>query len=185
MNKEFVEYPEQVLPRLRYRHCPMCQSTLTTGIIDDDNIRRVRCPACGWVHYPANAVGVNVVVRFGENGLVALLPPNEPLTAPAALPSGHVEYGESPEEAAVREVREETGLVVKVVCALGWQFYRNAGYPGPMVSFFFEAQAVSGQLSGSQEGQVRVYPIKEFPPISPNRGGSQAAFAAFKKYYGL
>ncbi len=185
MNEEFVEYPEPVLPRLRYRYCPMCRTALTTGTIDDDNIRRARCPACGWVHYPANAMGVNVVVRVGEEGLVAVLPPNEPTAAPAALPSGHVEYGESPEDAAVREVREETGLVVAMVRALGWQFHQNPGYPGPMVNFFFEVRAVGGQLLGSQEGHVRVYPIEAFPPISPNRGGSLAAFAAFKMFYDL
>lgn len=119
MNEEFVEYQGPVLPRLRYRYCPMCRNALTIGTIDDDNIRRPQCPACGWVHYPANALGVNAVVRVGEDGLVALLPSNEPAAAPAALPLGHVDYGESPEEAAVREVREETGLVVEVVRALG------------------------------------------------------------------
>ena len=185
MNEEFVEYQGPVLPRLRYRYCPMCRTALTIGTIDDDNIRRPQCPACGWVHYPANALGVNAVVRVGEDGLVALLPSNEPAAAPAALPLGHVDYGESPEEAAVREVREETGLVVEVVRALGWKFHPNPGYPGPMVNFFFEVRAVGGQLLGSQEGHVRVYPIEDFPLISPNRGGSQAAFAAFKMFYDL
>ncbi len=36
-----------------------------------------------------------------------------------SLPKGHVEAGESPEEAAVREVAEETGITGRVVGPLG------------------------------------------------------------------
>jgi 8-oxo-dGTP pyrophosphatase MutT (NUDIX family) len=36
-----------------------------------------------------------------------------------SLPKGHIEHGETPEQAAVREVTEETGIVAAVVTALG------------------------------------------------------------------
>lgn len=35
------------------------------------------------------------------------------------LPKGHIDEGESPEEAAVREVREETGLQARICAPLG------------------------------------------------------------------
>ncbi|MCL6445223.1 MAG: NUDIX domain-containing protein [Alicyclobacillus sp.] len=180
MSSEVIEYSSIVLPRLRYQYCPMCRMPLATAVINDDGIRRVLCTACGSVHYATNAMGVNVVIKVGEDGIVALLPPNEPKETPAALPSGHVEYGESPAEAAVREAKEETGLDVEVVRCLGWEFKRNSGYPGPMVSFFFETKAVGGRLVDSEEGRVRVYPINAFPDISPNRGGSLNAMRLFK-----
>jgi ADP-ribose pyrophosphatase YjhB (NUDIX family) len=36
-----------------------------------------------------------------------------------SLPKGHIEDGETPEEAAVREVEEETGIIGRVVAPLG------------------------------------------------------------------
>ena len=149
----------------------MCTARLEVRT-DEDDTARTTCPACGWEHYYSNAVAVNVVVRVGDDKLVALLPPRAQPTAPAALPGGHVEYGESPEEAAVREAKEETGFDVEVTHFLGWYFDKPVGYPGPVVSFMFEAAvATGGAPKGSAEGEVRVFPINEFPEISPKPPG--------------
>jgi len=56
-----------------------------------------------------------------------------------ALPKGHVDPGESPIEAAEREVREETGIVAEPVCELGESryWYRRDGHTiGKSVAFF-------------------------------------------------
>jgi 8-oxo-dGTP pyrophosphatase MutT (NUDIX family) len=56
-----------------------------------------------------------------------------------ALPKGHVDPGESPVEAAAREVREETGVVAEPVCELGESRYwyrRNGRTIGKTVVFF-------------------------------------------------
>jgi 8-oxo-dGTP pyrophosphatase MutT (NUDIX family) len=56
-----------------------------------------------------------------------------------ALPKGHVDPGESPIEAAQREVREETGLHAEPVCELGESryWYRRDGKTiGKRVAFF-------------------------------------------------
>jgi ADP-ribose pyrophosphatase YjhB (NUDIX family) len=173
-----LPYAETIPDQLRFQFCPLCRTSLSRKTINDDGIARVCCPNCGWVHYPANSLGVNVVVRM-DDGVVALLPPGEPEDSPAALPGGHVEYGECPEEAAVREAREETGLDVEVVRCLGWCFERHASYPGPMVSFMFETRAIGGTLRGGEEGTARVYPIELFPVISPNRCGSKRTMLAY------
>ena len=156
----------------------MCTARLEARI-DEDGTARNTCPDCGWEHYFGNAVGVNVVVRVGGDKLVALLPPDARPEAPAALPGGHVEYGESPEEAAIREAKEETGFDVDVTHFLGWYFDKPDGYPGPVVSFMFEAAVTGGKPKGSAEGDVRVYSIDEFPEISPGRLGSRWALEAF------
>jgi 8-oxo-dGTP pyrophosphatase MutT (NUDIX family) len=53
-----------------------------------------------------------LVVRGGEVLLIA------PRAGRWQLPKGHVEPGEAPPEAAVREVREETGVWARVVTPL-------------------------------------------------------------------
>jgi 8-oxo-dGTP pyrophosphatase MutT (NUDIX family) len=80
-----------------------------------------------------------VVVR-GEQ-LVAIVPTRRAADGSRvlALPKGHVDPGETTIEAAVREVREETGIVAELVCELGESryWYRRDGRTiGKTVAFF-------------------------------------------------
>jgi len=60
-----------------------------------------------------------VVVRGSE--LVAIVPTRRAADGSKvlALPKGHIDSGETPIEAAQREVREETGIVAEPLCELG------------------------------------------------------------------
>jgi ADP-ribose pyrophosphatase YjhB (NUDIX family) len=175
-----LEYPEKVIPPFRYQYCPMCKTPLIRRVIFDDNIPMVTCPACNWIYTQSNVTSVVSVVTCKE-GIVTILPPGLPAETPAALPAGLIEYGESPEDAAIRETREETGLESEIVRSLGWIFVRYfAGWPGPMVQFMYEARRTGGELRGSQEGMARIYPIDAFPGIvCPERTGSWNAINAY------
>ncbi len=162
---------------LRYRRCPMCAGQLANAW-DADGLFRPTCADCGWVYYPPNVLGVAVVVTTPE-GIVFLLPPGEPAEAPAALPAGCVEFGETLEEAAVREVREETGLEVEIVRELPGRLFRRDLDVGPMLQFGFEARMVGGQLRDGAEGRAAVFREGEYPAISPRRQGSRHAWAAY------
>ncbi|MEO8260513.1 MAG: NUDIX hydrolase, partial [Acidobacteriota bacterium] len=59
-------------------------------------------------------VGVGAVVLDGEGRLLLAKRAHAPLKGEWSLPGGGVELGETLEAAVAREVREETGLVVKV-----------------------------------------------------------------------
>ena len=90
-------------------------------------------------------------MAVADSGIAAIAPPGED---GVGLPAGLVEYGESPEDAAVREVLEETGLQSKVTECLGWHFFPLASWSGPMVQFFFVAEVFGGDLKGLDFGQA-------------------------------
>jgi 8-oxo-dGTP pyrophosphatase MutT (NUDIX family) len=90
-----------------------------------------------------------VVVR-GEQ-VVAIVPTRRASDGSPvlALPKGHVDPGESPLQAAAREVREETGVLAEPVCELGSSryWYRRDGRPVPKTVTFYLFTYLSGDTA--------------------------------------
>ena len=85
---------------------------------DDHGSDRPTCPSCGFVYYhnPVPAAGV-VLTRDGEVLMVKRR--YAPRAGAWCLPSGFMEYGETPERCALRELREETGVRGRLTGLLG------------------------------------------------------------------
>ena len=171
-----LTYPTFTLPSLRYKFCPMCTTALS-GTLDEEGILRAQCPTCGWTHFPCNVQTAQSVITTPE-GVVFLLLDGAPPHCAAILPGGAVEYGETPEEAAVREAREETGLEVEIVRGLGRTFYRDFPF-GPTLGFMFEARMVGGTLRDGLEGRAAIFREGEFPIICPELKLSRSALDAY------
>jgi len=77
--------------------------------------RTIRCPHCqNEVEIYRNPIPtVDIIIEIESKGIVLIKRKNPPHGW--ALPGGFVDYGESLEEAAVREAKEETDLDVKLI----------------------------------------------------------------------
>jgi 8-oxo-dGTP diphosphatase len=92
-------------------YCPVCRNRLR-DVDEGDHIRK-ECPSCGFIHYrnPAPTTGV-IVLKEGKVLLVKRR--YQPYRGKWVIPSGFVEYSEDIIETAVRELKEETGVDVKI-----------------------------------------------------------------------
>jgi 8-oxo-dGTP pyrophosphatase MutT (NUDIX family) len=82
-----------------------------------------------------------------------------------ALPKGHVDPGETPVEAAEREVREETGVRAEPVAELGETryWYRRNGRTIPKSVTFYLFNYLDGDIADHDDEveEVRWVPLRE------------------------
>ena len=94
-----------------FKLCPMCGSKK----IENHGNRKWICPDCGFDLYCNVASAVGVVIRDRYNNVLFEVRAKNPRKGFIALPGGFVDFGESAEEAVIRECREEIGAEVSEV----------------------------------------------------------------------
>ncbi len=100
---------------------------------------------------------VAVVIRDGEKILMIERRDGNGL----GLPGGHIKQGETVEEAARREVKEETGLDFEIVKILGTLSGKRPGIWLHAVDIVYEGRVAGGHLRGSGEGRGRWVKLSE------------------------
>ena len=94
---------------MNFNYCPNCGQQASVQRFDDTNYE---CTNCQW-HYwnnPKTAVGV-VFLKDGQ--MLVSERGRDPKKGMYDFPGGFLDYIEDPAKAAIREVQEETGLIVK------------------------------------------------------------------------
>jgi ADP-ribose pyrophosphatase YjhB (NUDIX family) len=124
-------------------------------------VRQV-CPDCGHVHFDDPKLAVGVVVEM-DGGIVLGRRNHEPMLGLWSFPSGFVDRGEVVEEAAIREVEEETGLKTTIDRLLG--VFSDAG--DRTVFIAYAGRAVGGKLEAGDECfEVRSFPPDQLPDLA-------------------
>jgi ADP-ribose pyrophosphatase YjhB (NUDIX family) len=124
-----------------------------------------------WTKLVTPRVGANAAV-FDEAGRLLLVRRED--NDYWALPGGHLDYGETLVQAAVREAREETGLAVQVVRLSGiysapFQDGFTINDVNQIVSAVFICRVVGGELGpGPETTNAAFFPLDALPePILP------------------
>ena len=136
------------------------------------------CPACGRVVFYDPKLAATTVVESGGRVLFV-----RRLTQPGyglwALPGGYVDRGEVVEQAAAREVLEETGLRVEIAGLVG--LFSEAGHP--VVVAAFRCGSVSGEASpGPEVSELGYFATDSLPPLAFDR--DRAILSAWQRLTG-
>lgn len=127
----------------------------------------VACTHCGAPSAPRNPFPtVDIVLHREGEGILLIERRNPPHGW--ALPGGFIDYGESAEQAAIREALEETGLHVRLTGLLG--VYSDPGrdprFHTLSVAFIAEADGDQRPTAGDDAGSTRFFPLDALPEMA-------------------
>lgn len=125
-------------PLEKFKYCPICGSSH----FEIKNEKSKLCSNCGFSYY-MNPSSATVALIFNEKKeLLVVKRGKEPAKGTLDLPGGFVDMHETGEEGIVREVREETGLIVaqaKYIFSIP-NIYLYSGIEIHTLDMFFECQ---------------------------------------------
>lgn len=147
------------------------------------------CPHCGGdittFRNPTPTVDVVILVPAGtpgspltEDGVVLIERVNPPMGW--ALPGGFVDEGETCEHAAVREMREETGLDVILTGLLGVYSdpARDPRQHTMSVVYTGVARDIACLQAGDDAGHAEIFPLGRWPELAFDHAAVLADFTA-------
>ncbi|MBI2888122.1 MAG: NUDIX hydrolase [Chloroflexi bacterium] len=145
------------------KFCLKCGAGLRLRMLRDTE--RLVCPQCGFIFYRNPTVGVAVLLLEGSRILLARRARGL-YKGLWCIPCGYVEWGEEVRAAALRELREETGLEAE----LGPVYAVHSNFHNPdslTVGIWFRGTVVGGALQpGDDADAVGYFPLDSPPPLA-------------------
>ncbi|MFW5853832.1 MAG: NUDIX hydrolase [Thermodesulfobacteriota bacterium] len=146
------------------RFCHFCGNRLIQK--EWEGRRRLFCTACDGPLYENPVPAACVILTDEQNRLLLVKRSVDPKKGFWCLPGGFMELGESPEETALRELREETGIQGRIETLIAADSNSNALY-GTVALICYRAAAVSGRpVPGDDASAVAFFPLMELPEVA-------------------
>ena len=137
-------------------YCPYCANKITHR--KENGVERDYCPQCDKFFYD-NPLPVASCIITDDRKLLLVKRKYAPRKGEWCLPTGFAESGESIENAALRELQEETGINGKVIDLIDINSARSNTY-GDLIFITFEAEWVDGDLlPGDDAAEVRFFAL--------------------------
>lgn len=147
------------------RHCSICAGET----VPIESTRGKRCASCGAEHFPHIHPCAIILVR--RDGELLLTRKAEWNPGRYSLVAGFLDLGESLEECAIREVREETGIEITNVRYVGSQ---NWPFPAQLMAGFV-ADYAGGEIvvDRNELEDARWFRVDALPALPPARSISR------------
>ena len=150
----------------KFRFCPLCGERLEPKPSAPDE-GLPACPTGHFIHYDNPPTTVQAWIdRDGE--FLILERAEEPFAGHWDVPGGFVEMGESPDEAAVREVREETGLAVIPTELIGafTSEYGTTGRHTLDIAYLCRIEAGEFELNRDEKSDAAWVTLADMPELA-------------------
>lgn len=149
--------------RFAWNFCPICGARLAPA--HDGQEERPHCGPCRRFFYrnPVPAACCFVTNQAGE--LLLVQRSIEPCLGEWSLPGGYVELGESSEEAARRELREETGVVAEHMRLLDARTASHGDYGGVMILGYVVERWTGELCADTDASDARFFPRASRPRL--------------------
>jgi ADP-ribose pyrophosphatase YjhB (NUDIX family) len=139
-------------------YCRACGSSLAERFVPEEGRNRLVCTDCGHITY-LNPNVVAGVIPVDDGRIWLLRRAIEPRLGTWTYPAGYMELGETVEEAARRETREELNLDIRIDRLLG--VYSRP--PMTTVVIVYVAEAVSAPSVGHETLEIASFAPSEIP----------------------
>lgn len=143
----------------RYIYCPQCKTKLISAVVDNSNVKK--CPQCDYIFWNNPKPSVSVIISK-DNQVLMLQRNSEPFYNFWVLPVGYLGTDETPEEAAIREAKEETGLTITIDKLIG--VYRTDNDPrGIDIDIIFSGLTKDEIHLGNEHAQWKYFSVDNLP----------------------
>lgn len=144
-----------------YSFCPLCGVSLEVGMIEGK--QRRYCPHCDFIDYK-NPLPVALAIAVKDKKFLLIKRGLAPKKGMWASPSGFIEVGETPEDACLRELEEETGASGQIVRLLSAVRVADTEVYGDMLILEYLVKVVDDNLiPGDEVEEARFFDIEELP----------------------
>lgn len=165
-----------------FQFCPLCAARLEPKGSDPDR-GRPACPSGHFIHFNNPACTVQGWIE--NDGKFLILKRNEePFKGKWDLPGGFVEMGESPPEAVIREVEEETGFTVEPHRIIGAFTSEYGGSGRHTIDVAYLCRITSGEfeLDEDEKQDAAWWSLADMPDLA--FAGERQALRALRELRG-